>query len=108
MKRKSMTHHICVVCGYGSLVKSNFKFDHHHNAYCVKNKHAEKVIKAIIHRMSDDEAKDVFNELVKSLEYKDKNIFKNKKVYYDEQENKLVSVIVTDDELYEFKNENHS
>ena len=46
MKRKSMTRHICVLCGYGSLVKSNFKFDHKHNAYCVKNKHAEKVIKS--------------------------------------------------------------
>ena len=45
MKRKPMTHFNCCICGYGSLVKTNFKFDDDHNAYCVKNRHSDRVIK---------------------------------------------------------------
>lgn len=36
-KRPSMTKFKCCVCGYGSLVRSNFKFDQHHKAYCIKH-----------------------------------------------------------------------
>lgn len=47
MKRTwPMTHHKCCICGYGSLVKTNFKFDQQHNAYCVKNDHHLKVWEA--------------------------------------------------------------
>lgn len=46
MKRTwPMTRFCCCICGYGSLVKTNFKFDQQHNAYCVKNDHHLKVIK---------------------------------------------------------------
>lgn len=40
-----MTRFCCCICGNTSLVKTNFKFDQQHNAYCVKNDHAKEVIK---------------------------------------------------------------
>lgn len=40
-----MTSFKCVVCGHTSLMKTNFKFSCNHDAYCIKNKHADKVIK---------------------------------------------------------------